>query len=189
MSVTTLPEKLARVCEALARIGIPVVADPEAAGFLPGVRIEKGGLRVAPGCAVGDVLHEAGHLAIIPRCYRGRADNDVSRVQREMLEDMTQRNEPADSPLYRAVLQTSDPEATAWAYAFGKHLGLADEDIIEDHSYPDETGVGTGAEVRSALAMNYYVGINGLAHAGFCSVRGLGRLPRYPQLAHWTQDL
>lgn len=181
--------KLERVLAGLAEIGIATTIDATAKGFLDKIRIVDGRLHVAPDCPVGDVLHEAGHLAIIPRRYRSRANNDIGRLQREMLEDMTRTNEFPDSPIYRAVLQTSDPEATAWAYAFGKHLGLADEDIIEDHSYPDETGKGTGADIRLSLSMRAYVGINGLAHAGFCSFRGLGGLPKYPEMAFWTQEL
>lgn len=184
-----MTNKLARVMAGLADIGITAVLDESAWGFLGKVRIVDGGLRIAPDCPVGDVLHEAGHLAIIPRRYRARANDNVGQIQREMLDDMDLLDEPIDSPLYRAVLQTSDPEATAWAYAFGRHLGLDAEDIIEDHSYRNAQGVGTGADIRLALTMGAYAGINGLAHAGFCSVNARGRLPKYPALAFWTQEL
>lgn len=182
------PEKLAYVCEELGRIGIQALPVSHASGFLEGIRIVNGVLHVSPNCSVSNVLHEAGHLAIIPAIYRSKANDDISKLQREMLDDMTRRKELPDSPLYRAVLQTSDPEATAWAYAFGKHLGLKDEEIIQADDYKDSYGEGVGESILEALSFGAYFGVHGLAHAGFCSTRGLGGLPKYPQLAFWTQN-
>ncbi|MBC8738559.1 hypothetical protein F6X40_17515 [Paraburkholderia sp. UCT31] len=179
-----------RVCTALNEIGIATTFVEKACGFLENVRIVNGTLHIAPECDASDVLHEAGHLSIIPSRYRSRANDDLDVLTKFMLEDLDLVNgDEPDSPLYRAVIQCSDPEATAWAWAFGKHLGLPEEEIIKDDQYPDENGVPTGAEVRMCLAMRAYVGINGLAHAGFCSVNRFGRLPVYPKLAYWTQEL
>lgn len=178
-----------RVIQALNDIGLEVRLVERATGFLPNVRIVAGVLHVAPDCRISDLLHEAAHLACLPRRYRARAYDDLDVVAKEMLDDLERLNESPDSALYRAVIQCSDPEATAWAYAFGVHLGLAPEDIIEDDQYPDDNGVGTGAEVRLALSMGMYIGIHGLAHAGFCSTNRFGRLPQYPKLAYWTQEL
>ncbi len=83
----------------------------------------------------------------------------------------------------RAALQCSDPEATAWAWAAGKHLGIPEDEIILDSEYGND-----GAGIRLALSLRSYPGINGLAHAGFCAVRdGVAPLPVFPALAHWTQ--
>jgi len=182
-------EKLARAIAALNEIGIETLLVEGATGFLKGIRIVTGTLHVAPECDVGDVLHEAGHLALAPRRYRARANLDMDGLIKEMLADVDRLDLHPDSPLYRAVIQCSDPEATAWAWAFGLHIGLAPEDIIKDHHYPDEDGVGTGAEERLALAAHSHRGIHGLAHAGFCSVNRFGRLPVYPKMAFWTQEL
>ncbi|WP_198363774.1 hypothetical protein [Burkholderia ubonensis] len=182
-------ETFHRVIQALNDIGLEVRIVEGATGFLPNLRIVGGALHVAPNCSVSDILHEAGHLACIPQRYRACANDDLDEVTKEMLDDLERLNVHPDSPLYRAVIQCSDPEATAWAFAFGRHLGLAPEDIIEDHQYPDDSGVGTGAEVRAALSMGMYIGIHGLAHAGFCSTNRFGRLPQYPKLAYWTQEL
>jgi hypothetical protein len=51
------------------------------------------------------------------------------------------------------------------------------------------SSTGTGAEMRLSLSMGMYIGIHGLAHAGFCSTNRFGRLPQYPKLAFWTQEL
>jgi hypothetical protein len=182
-------EKLNQAITALNGIGLVARIVADASGFLEKVRIVSGELHIAPDCPVSDVLHEAGHLACIPRRFRHRANDDLDVLAKEMLDDVVVLDAFGESPLYRAVIQCSDPEATAWAWAFGQHLGLAPEDIIEDHQYPDEDGVGTGAEVRLALSMRMYIGIHGLAHAGFCSTNRFGRLPLYPNLAFWTQEL
>lgn len=71
-------------------------------------------------------------------------------------------------------LQCSEPEATA----LGRHFSVPDALIILDHEFPDESGQGTGAEIRMALAM---IGIHGLQHANFCSANRFGRLPHYPR--------
>jgi hypothetical protein len=179
-----------KVCAALNAIGIDTVFTEEASGFLKNIRIVNGTLHVSPACDASDVLHEAGHLAIIPRRYRAQANDNLDVLTRFMLDDLDRyANEGPDSPIYRAVIQCSDVEATAWAFAFGKHVGLSDEEIIKDDQYPDENGVPTGAEVRFCLAARAYLGINGLAHAGFCSTNRFGRLPIYPELAYWTQEL
>ncbi|HDR9103413.1 TPA: hypothetical protein QDB04_000133 [Burkholderia vietnamiensis] len=182
-------EKLTRVITALNDIGLVARIVVGASGFLQKIRIVSGELHIAPDCPVSDVLHEAGHLACIPRRFRHRANDDLAVLAREMLAEVGEQDAWCETPLYRAVIQCSDTEATAWAWAFGQHLGLAADDIIEDHQYPDENGVGTGAELRMALSMRMYAGIHGLAHAGFCSTNRLGRLPRYPDLVFWTQEL
>jgi hypothetical protein len=179
-----------KVCAALNAIGIETVFADEASGFLENIRIVNGTLHLCPACDASDVLHEAGHLAIIPRRYRAMANDDLDVLTKFMLDDLDRyADEGPDSPIYRAVIQCSDVEATAWSFAFGKHLGLADEEIIKDDQYPDVNGVPQGAEVRFCLAANAYFDINGLAHAGFCSTNRFGRLPVYPQLAYWTQEL
>lgn len=53
-----------------------------------------------------------------------------------------------DDPLYRAVIQCSDPEVTAWAWATGTELGLPSEEIVRD----DEYG-GDCETIRLALQM------------------------------------
>jgi len=181
--------ELPRVVEALRQIGLDVRLVLAATGFLDGIRIEGGALLVAPACRISNLLHEAGHLACVPARYRHLATDDIDALVPVMFDDVTRLGVDPDSPLYRAILQCSDTEATAWAWAFGTHLGLEPETIIEDYQYPDEDGTGSGAEVRLQVSMGMYFGVNGLASAGFCSTNRFGRLPVYPNLAFWTQEL
>ena len=182
---STLDPDLRRAIAFLREVGIPVRIKPGARGFIEGVRVRRGGLVIDPSTPVSNVLHEAGHLACIPQNWRAQANDQLFDVVTAML-DAAALAEP-DSPLWRAVIQCNDPEATAWAWAAGKHLGIPEERIILDHEYSGE-----GAIIRSMLGRNAYIGINGLAYAGFCVTRpgpleAVSGLPPYPKLAMWVQ--
>src|SRR4051812_25598768 len=102
----------------LNSIGIPVIERPIAAGsFLPGLSIEQG-------CIVidrhnlkypGDILHEAGHIAIVPSAERITLDASAlaEREHREAEEMM----------------------AIAWSYAACVHLKLDPYYVFHDDGY------------------------------------------------------
>lgn len=69
--------------------------------------------------------------------------------QREMLKIVDEADTCPDDHLYRAVIQCSDPEATAWAA--GTELSLPGEEIVRN----DEYG-GDGEPIRRALQMCAY---------------------------------
>lgn len=176
--------------EFLNDIGLPAVWHPGAHGFARHVRIAEGRLLVDPRCAASNLLHEAGHLAIVPTAYRHLISDDVEAGAAKMIDDIWSMDLDPDHPLVRAAIQCSDPEATAWAWAAGLAVGLDQEKIIQDHEYD-----GGGADVRLALGLSLkprgsvsgWPGFNGLAHAGFCALHDRGPLPRYPKLAFWLQ--
>ncbi len=167
----------------LRSIGLDVIEQPGAAGFLHGTRIKKGKLLYDPAKAeASDLLHEAGHLAVLPGRYRGWADDNILQVQLDMIEDVekqsTQPDFDADAPEIRAVMQAGETEATAWAFAAGRASGLPDEAIIQDHEYDGE-----GASIRAGLKANCYFGINGLVAGGLCE-----NVRAYPTLTRWLQS-
>lgn len=178
--------ELPRVVEALNAIGLPTRIKEGATGFIEGIRIVEGELLVAPDARVSGLLHEAGHIAIAPKRFRHLISDDVDAAMAKMLEAVA--DEHPDSPLHRAVLQCSDAEATAWAFSFGTHLGYSSEFLIRDDEYDGE-----GEYTRLSLTLRSYLGINGLAAAGFCATSAVvaARLnrPLYPALAFWTQEL
>lgn len=181
---------LLKVVEFLNEIGIEAKIEQGAHGFVKHARITNGSLAIDPACPVGDVLHEAGHIAITPARYRRLLDGDIQWGIRKAWEDAERFNLGPDDPLMRALIQCSDPEATAWAWAAGLHIGLAPEQIIYDSDDPFHYG-GEAWSVRQAHEMGYSLGAHGLAHAGFCQVGMYNRfnpLPKYPQLAFWTQQ-
>jgi hypothetical protein len=164
--------------------GILARYEAGATGFSDGCRIDQGTLVTDPECRISTVLHEAGHLAITPRCFRSLMNGNLYAGQREMLRRIDEEGLHPDAPLYRAVIECSDPEATAWAWAAGVSLGLPGREIIRDDEYDGE-----GADIRLALQMNAYFGIHGLAHAGFCAIRKRGDQPAWPQLNFRTQEV
>lgn len=181
---------LIKAVEFVRSIGIPVHEKPGATGFLSNIEIVSGQLMADfSTCLVSDFLHEAGHLAITPSRYRSWMNDDLAVGQKAMLDDVhaqLERTGDIDCELYRAAIQTSDVEATAWAWAAGKHLGISDEKIILDTDYN-----GDGRDIRVLLAARQYLGINGLAHAGFCAASQIMAeylwLPLYPKLLRWVQ--
>lgn len=169
----------------LISIGIKAEIKPEANGFIRKVRLEQGALHIQPDAPISGILHEAGHIAVLPSAFRHLATGNISSAQRAALE-ATQDLDPDSAP-YRAAMQCSDPETTAWAWAAGEHLGLAPEVIIQDNEYAN-----SGAEMRAACQARAYIGINGLSHAGFCANRAgpyatAKGLPAYPSLMMWLQ--
>jgi hypothetical protein len=89
-----------RIVAFLRRIGIPVEAATLDGGtFLPGIAVVGGGLRVDPSRLAwpGDLLHEAGHIAVGDPARR---DDGVS-------------NDPGE-----------EMAALAWSFAAATHLGL-----------------------------------------------------------------
>ncbi len=170
---------LAKAIAFIQAVGIPVRIVDRAFGFADKVKIENGCLLTERDAAVSTLLHEAGHLAVLPGQFRDIADGDLSNLT-EVL-DRVVCQEPPDSPLTRAILQAGDAEATAWAWAAGKHLGLPESSIISDAEYE-----GDAAGVRHALTANAWLGINGLAHAGMTTPRHCDG-PKFPSLVRWVQ--
>lgn len=184
--MTRIDSNLDAVIAGLNAIGLPTHVEPGACGFIKGVRIEAGELYVDPFASPSSLMHEAGHLAGVPKRFRHYVGQDLTGALARMWDEI--KHEDPEGPLYRALIQCSDPEATAWAYAFGTHLGLHPHLIILDSEYSNE-----GEHVRSCIMARAYLGINGLAAAGFCAsspmVAKFRNQPLYPKLAFWTQDL
>lgn len=155
--------------------------------FLPAVRVCSGGLVVDVEHAFpGDVLHEAGHLAVAPARYRHLADGNLKALNLALTRHLQEHGEglmtyPED-PLCRACLQADEQSATAWQYAAAQHLGLPDRWLFPVNSYEGEPEV-----VLRGLKASNYMGINGLQAAGWTLVRAnpARSLPVYPQLAFW----
>jgi len=128
--VTTV---LDRILEFLTTIGLEVRREPiEGATVLPGITVDHGALVVdeARLAHVGDLLHEAGHLAVVPAVDRRRLTVDVG----------------ADGGNEMAAL--------AWSYAAARHLDLAPEVVFHEDGYRG----GAGALIENFEA-GRYVGV------------------------------
>lgn len=174
---------LERTLAFLRSISIDCAVDNRATGFLRGVRIVSGALQVSTTAALEDVLHEAGHLAVLPAPFRHLANDDLEGVCKHMSDFLDTDGCDIDSPLMRAMLQSGEAEATAWAWAAGMHLGLPAEIVISDTSYG-----GSGTNIRAGLALGRYLGVNGLWHSGMCAAPNQPG-PHFPHLLQWTQEI
>lgn len=168
----------------LESIGITCTPKVGATGVLKHVRILDGGLHFDGRVAVEDMLHDAGHLAIIPDRYRRFANVDLTAAVGAMSRDLEAGVCEVDSPLMRAVLQSTDSEATAWAWAAGTHLSLPPKVIISNAAYG-----GDGAVIRLQLQLGKHLGIHGLWHSDMCARPSQTSLPQYPNLLCWTQKI
>jgi hypothetical protein len=153
-----------RIVAFLRAIGLNVHAG-EVAGptILPGVLVEHGGLTFDPDrlrfpC---DLLHEAGHLAVLPPERRAAMHHDVgSDAAEEMM-------------------------AIAWSYAAARHLGI-DPALLFHDEYK-----GGGSAILAAFTDGDGFGVPMLQWVGMtCDARRAcaeGRAP-YPHMRRWLRE-
>ncbi len=181
-----------KVVRFLCDIGIQCTIQEESGGFLNLIRIENGTLIIDPKAPIHDILHEAGHLAIVPNRWRHLMNGNVGNGQREMLRLLEEMDLHPDDPLSRATMATSENEAIAWSWSAGVYLRLKPTQIIQDTDDP-KVFSGQAWAVRQQLEWGDSLGSHGLAYAGWCATnKTIGRhrsLPVYPELKHWTQEL
>ncbi len=153
----------------LARIGLPIAEETLAADtFLPGIALRAGGLVVDADKLLwpGDLLHEAGHLAVLPAALRNDAHGDA----------------PNDAD----VAFAGELEAMAWAYAAAVELALPMEVLIHDGGYH-----GKAQELLQMYTFGVYPGLRGLCENGMTMSRGftVGCGPvQYPIMLRWLRD-
>lgn len=130
----------------LREIGLRVEYETlEHASFLPGIEVRHGGLLVDARLLRHpcDLLHEAGHLAV------------VSSAQRSLLNGGV---EVADA-------QRVEVAAIAWSYAAAMHLGLSADELFHSDGYR-----GKGDALALSFSLGVYPGAAmletlGLTHA------------------------
>jgi hypothetical protein len=172
----------------LREIGLPLQVGPFGAeGFLPGVTIKDGALRVDPDhlYVSGDLLHEAGHMAIVPARLRGQLGTNLEESLRDLLAGL-------DDPLAHLALQHTETMAIAWSYAALRALNLPPSVIFFAGGYRMEPE--QQQQFVSLLDSGNYFGIAHLARAGLtgpCGIMALlqqNGLAPYPQMTKWLQD-
>lgn len=158
-----------RIADFLRAIGIEVVASPlEGDCFLPGIRVENGRLLVDEARLTypGDLLHEAGHLAIAPRAVRASLSGEVIIPGADM---------------YAVEIQV-----TAWAFAAVIHLGLRPEILFHEGGYQ-----GRSQGLLFTFGAGVYPGLNGLQELGMTAANDLARqlgVAPYPHMLKWVRD-
>lgn len=151
-------------------IGIEVIEGPiPDSCFLPGLRIDRGRLLVDMQQLLypGDLLHEAGHIALVPR------------VERHTLMDETIGQRPNAA--------AEEMAAIAWSWAAGKHLQLAPEIIFHADGYR-----GGGSNIIENFEQERYFGVPYLHFLGLCVDRTIAvdtpPADHYPTMRRWTID-
>lgn len=149
---------------------------------LPGLLVWRGGITVDPDRCLGpdDLLHEAGHLAVLPGSFRRYASGDVDISLGDRIETYLRSNfwdkDGAENPTARALLQASESEAIAWGYAAQVYLGLKPRLRLAGSSKQE------CAETCDALAMGCHFGVHGLQAAGMTKARDF-----FPKMLRWCQ--
>lgn len=150
-------------------IGIEVVpVHLENECFLPGIQVERGKLLVNEAKLIypGDLLHEAGHLAVAP-----------SRVRPDLSGEVL---------IPGADMNAVEVQATAWAYAAIVHLGLDPRVLFHEGGYRGKS---------EGLILTYisgvYPGAHSLQAAGMTASVETARtlnVPPYPHMLKWMRD-
>ena len=160
-------EPLDRILAFLQAIGLPLVeVDLSADGtFLPGMALRNGGLAYDPVHLrhPGDLLHEAGHLAVLPPEIRAKAG----------AEDLM--GAPA-----------TEVAAIAWSVAASMHLKLPLDVVFHEEGYR-----GHHRALAMSYALGVYPGLPGLESAGLAvGPEGGARLgvAPYPSMIRWLRE-
>jgi hypothetical protein len=166
MFKNSLTQKIAQFIE---EIGLQVSARSIPDGsFLSGILIENGKLLVDENKLIfpGDLLHEAGHLAVAPGDIRGRLSDEVV--------------------LPGLDIDAVEAGAIAWSYAAALNLGIDPEVVFHDGGYK-----GKSINLLTNFSMGVYIGVNTLEDAGM-TVSGkkaaLSGTPPYPNMMKWLND-
>ncbi len=189
--------EIQRVQSFVNRIGIPCLPfnrqhNPKRfRTFLNGICIYEGKVLFdasALDFEVGDILHEAGHLAVIPAQFRRYATYDVETSCKEHFDAYIAAHPngfgyPEDATC-RAIMQAGEQEAIAWSFAAALAAKVQPEAIFHGSSYGEDT-----KGLIDSLRMGFHVGIHGLHAAGMTVLPHISRIKNaFPQMVKWVQD-
>lgn len=157
-----------RLIAFLRGIGLRVDEETLAtSGFLPGVCIRAGGLVVDRGALAwpGDLLHEAGHLAVMPAALRPEQNGALHDCE--------------------LVPHAGEAEAIAWAFAAACAVGLSARELFHAGGYH-----GHGEALAMTFGCGVYPGLHGLMQAdmayGSAEARSAG-VEAYPHMRRWLR--
>ena len=159
IQITTL------LIEFVERIGLTVEMEAyDEKSFLPGVRIKSGGLSINTERLLypGDILHEAGHLAVMPLHIRRDMDGDLPDVD-----------------MHRA----GELMALAWSYAACLHLKISPSVVFHEQGYK-----GGHKELIAHFEEGANIGLPMLQYHGMAydaKNAALHNEQPFPHMIHW----
>ena len=162
----TEPALVDHIVQFLREAGLTVLEEPLPANtFLPGLTIRNGAL-VFDRAALrypGDLLHEAGHLAVLPGPVRHSANAEDLNAQSH-----------------------AEEAAMAWSYAAVRYLGLPADVLFHSGGYR-----GHAQGLVTTFSLGVYPGLPGLEAAGLTvsprRAAALGVAP-YPAMLRWLSE-
>lgn len=154
-------ELLERIFVFLRGIGLSIHLGPVPSGsFLPGIQMVSGGLRVDPDALLypGDLLHEAGHLALMTPAQRMAEFPSSTDAAEEMA-------------------------AIAWSWAAAIHLEIPAEVVFHREGYRGQAKV-----LQQRFENGDCVGLPILWWLGLTTQPVAGRPSIYPKMLHWLRE-
>ena len=158
-----------RIADFLAEIGLEIVCEEiNDETFLPGILVRNGRVVVDKEKLAfpGDLLHEAGHLALAPGAIRSTLSGEVAFPGVQM--------EPVESSVM------------AWSYAAALYLEVDPKIVFHNAGYR-----GASDRLLFNFSVGAYIGVNGLQDAGLTITRqaAIDRgIPPYPHMIKWLRD-
>lgn len=155
----------ATIVDFLQSIGLNVQAGTlSEPNFLPGIRLEAGGLIIDPAQLLfpGDLLHEAGHLAVATPERRATISGDAGP---DAAEEMM---------------------AIGWSYAVTLHLKLDPAVVFHADGYR-----GGGSSLIDNFNQGHYIGVPMLQWVGMTldPIRAKeAGVPPYPHMLRWLRE-
>ncbi|OIO54268.1 MAG: hypothetical protein COX57_01640 [Alphaproteobacteria bacterium CG_4_10_14_0_2_um_filter_63_37] len=146
-------------------IGIEVRQEPLGETFLPGIRIFAGALLVdEPKLAhPGDLLHEAGHLAVVPAAIR------------PLLTDNVRETHPDGA--------SGESESIAWSFAAALAAGIDPAVVFHSNGYH-----GASQGLLFNFQMGVPIGLSPLLAAGMTVFPGSPEgPPPFPHMLEWVR--
>lgn len=152
--------------------------------FIPGIYVEGMTLLVDTDMLLspGDILHDAGHVAITPSIFRPHMiGGDFSAALTPHASRYCDTHPFIDDngtedPIYRALLQVGEHEAQAWSYAAVVASGIPPESVFHADGYE-----GRSEEIMLRMSIRRHFGINGLQAAKMTTVA------TFPAMIRWLQ--
>ena len=144
----------------LAEIGIPTQeVELTADTFLPGILIDGGGLLIDPTRLLypGDILHEAGHLAVTPAAERAQLSGNLM----------------AGKPDQNGT-DGEEIVAMLWSYAASQDLGMPPEIVFHPQGYRDAS-----EWMLHNFRQNSYPGLPLLVWMGLTTTEDFPRMTRW----------
>jgi hypothetical protein len=162
-------QALEKCIEFLNGIGIRTVLQKiEGSSFLPGLSIENGNIILDKDALAspGDILHEAGHIAVVPSVDRsGLSASAIEKRKDREAEEMM---------------------AIAWSYAAAVHLNIDPHFVFHDDGYK-----GGGSYIADNFKNKNYFGLPMLQWIGLTADEknaAILNIAPYPNMIKWLRD-